>query len=101
MVEGQFDERYQSVPEVEGESDVNRSEGRDYVIFGSSDKTFSRIRAMIIGCDILDCTIYIGRREKRTSRCRSFVVRDKVSNDVVVRFEESEDGFKGRDVCLL
>ena len=61
MVEGQFDERYQSVPEVEGEGDVNRSEGRDYMIFGSSDKTFSRVRAMIIGCDILDCTIYIGR----------------------------------------
>ena len=69
VVKSQFNERDETVPKVQGESNMNRSEGRNNMVFGGSDMALGRVSTMIIGWNELNRAIYIGGCEKRTHDC--------------------------------
>jgi hypothetical protein len=60
VVKSQFNERDETVPKVQGESNMNRSEGRNNMVFGGSDMALGRVSTMIIGWNELNRAIYIG-----------------------------------------
>jgi hypothetical protein len=82
VVEGKLHERDKTGPEIEWESDVNRSKSGDDVIFGSTYEAFSWIGTAVVGGYMLDET-RDGRRGKKFPKGRrTLVVRNKVSDDV-------------------
>ena len=54
VVEGKLHERDKTGPEIEWESDVNRSKSGDDVIFGSTHEAFSWIGTAVVGGHTLD-----------------------------------------------
>ena len=82
VVEGKLHERNKTGPEVEWESDMNRSKSGNDVIFGSTYEAFSWISTVIVGGYILDET-GDGRGSKKIPKGRrGLVVRNKISDDV-------------------
>ena len=55
VVEGKLQERDKTGPEIEWESDVNRSKSGNNVIFGSTCEAFSWICTVVVGWYMLDC----------------------------------------------
>ena len=101
VVEGKLHERNKTGPEVEWESDMNRSKSGNDVVFGGAHEAFSWISTVIVGGYMLDET-GDGRRSKKVPKGRrGLVVRNKISDDVAQIFKETEDDPKGRDICFF
>ena len=82
VVEGKLHERDKTGPEIKWESYMNRSKSSDDVVFSSTYKAFSGIGAMIVGRCTLNETRNRWRSKKFPKGCRTFVIRNKISDDV-------------------
>ena len=84
MVEGKLHEGDESVPQVEGEGDVESGKGGDDVVFGCADVSLCKISSMVIWCDKLYNTGGGEVAEKMADRFGRLVVRDEVGDGVVM-----------------
>ena len=82
VVEGKLHERDKTGPEIKWESYMNRSKSSDDVVFSSACKAFSWIGTVIFGRHMLNETGNRWRSKKFPKGCRTFVVRNKISDDV-------------------
>jgi hypothetical protein len=88
VVEGKLHERDKTGPEIEWESNVNRSKSGNNVIFGSTYEAFSWICTVVVGWYILDYARDGRRGEKFPKGRRALVVGNKISDDVAKIFKE-------------
>ena len=82
VIEGKLHERDKTGPEIKWESYMNRSKSSDDVVFSSTHKAFSGIGTMIVGRYILNETGNRWRSKKFPKGYRTFVIRNKISDDV-------------------
>ena len=82
VVEGELHERNKTGPEVEWESDVNRSKSGNDVVFGGACEAFSWIGAVVVWGHTLDETRDRRRGKKFPKGCRTLVIRNEASDDV-------------------
>ena len=96
VVKGELGLWEQVVPAVRREGDVGGREDGDKVVFGGTNCSFRRVRAMVKGRDVLE-----GDGDRAKERCevrRSLVVEDKMGQRVRKRAKKGDNRLEGRYV---
>ena len=94
VVKGKLSVGEEMVPEVEGEVDVECREDGTEVVFKGSNMPFGGVGSMVSGGDILDTGGRGEGLEEGGEQGGALIVRDDVSDGMVVGGKESEGGFK-------
>ncbi len=86
----------QVVPSVRREDDMGGREDGDKVIFGLTNCSFRRERAMVVGRDILKSDEH--RAKERGEIRRSLVIEEKMGQKVRKRAKKGDNRVEGRHV---